>query len=80
MLQELADGSDNQCLKMNKVMAENDTPIYVNNTQIENVGTEIEHQRQTQRKGDSKKKHGRMDSITILYKACRSHYVVCSDI
>ena len=41
MLQELADESDNQGLNMNKsktkVMMENDTPIYVNNTQIENV-------------------------------------------
>ena len=42
MLQELADESENQGLKMNKsktkVMMENDTPIYyVNNTQIENV-------------------------------------------
>ena len=41
MLQELADDSENQGLKMNKsktkVMMENDTPMYVNNTQIENV-------------------------------------------
>ena len=41
MLQESADESDNQDLKMNKsktkVMMETDTPIYVNNTQIENV-------------------------------------------
>ena len=41
MLQELADESKNLGLKMNKsktmVMMENDTPIYVNNTQIENV-------------------------------------------
>jgi len=41
MLQNLADESGNQHLKMNKsktkVMMENDTPIYVNNTQIENV-------------------------------------------
>ena len=41
MLQELADESDSQCLKMNRsktnVMMETDTPIYVNNTQIENV-------------------------------------------
>ena len=41
MLQELADESDNQGLKMNKsktkVIMETDTPIYVNNTQIENV-------------------------------------------
>ena len=40
MLQELADESENQGLTMNKsktkVMMENDTPIYVNNTQIEN--------------------------------------------
>ena len=41
MLQELADKRDNQGLNMNKsktkVMMENATPIYVNNTQIENV-------------------------------------------
>ena len=41
MLLELADESDNQGLKMNKsktkVTMENNTPIYVNNTQIENV-------------------------------------------
>ena len=41
MLQEIADDSDNQGLKMNKsktkVMKETDTPIYVNNCQIENV-------------------------------------------
>ncbi|MEG7522671.1 MAG: hypothetical protein M3H12_06170 [Chromatiales bacterium] len=41
MLQEQADDSENQGLKMNssktKVMLENDTPIYVNTTEIENV-------------------------------------------
>ena len=39
MLQDLADESKNQGLKMNKtkVMTENDTPIYVNNTQIVKV-------------------------------------------
>ena len=40
MLQELAGESENQDLKMNKlktnVLVEHDTPIYVNNTQIEN--------------------------------------------
>ena len=40
MLQKLADESDKQGLKMNKsktkVMMETDTPIYVNNTQIDN--------------------------------------------
>ena len=45
MLQESADKSDNQDLKMNKsktkVMMETDTPIYVNNTQIENVESYI---------------------------------------
>ena len=45
MLQELADESDNQGLKMNKlktkVMMETDTPIYVNNTQIENIDSYI---------------------------------------
>ena len=41
MLQELADESEKQGLRMNisktKVMLENDTPIYINTTQIENV-------------------------------------------
>ena len=41
MLLELADESENQGLMMNKsktkVMMENDTSIFVNNTQIENV-------------------------------------------
>ena len=41
MLQEFADESENQGLKMNKsktkAMIENDTPMYVNNTQTENV-------------------------------------------
>ena len=41
MPQEFTDDSENQGLKMNKsktmVMMENGTPIYVNNTQIENV-------------------------------------------
>ena len=45
MLQELADETENQGLKMNKsktkVMMGNDTPIYVNNTQIENVESDI---------------------------------------
>ena len=40
MLQELADESENQSLKMikskTKVVMENDTPINVNNTQTEN--------------------------------------------
>ena len=75
MVQELADESDNQGLKMNKlktkVMMETDTPIYVNNTQIENIDSYIylgqrystKHQRQKPRQGDSKKNHGWMDSI-----------------
>ena len=41
LLQELADESDNQGLKINmsktKVMIENGTPTYVNNTQVENI-------------------------------------------
>ena len=44
-LQELADESENLGLKINKskikVMMENDTPIYLNNTQIENVESYI---------------------------------------
>ena len=43
MLQELANESENQYLKMNKsktkVMMENDTPI--NNTQIENIESHV---------------------------------------
>ena len=45
MLQELADESDNQGLKMNKsktkVMIETDTPIHFKNTPIENVESYI---------------------------------------
>ena len=45
MLYELADESENQGVKMNKsktkVMMENDTTIYVNNTQVENVESYI---------------------------------------
>ena len=68
MLHELADESDSQGLKLNKlktkVMIETDTPIYVNNTQIENVeGYIYLGQIQNPRQGDSKKNHGRVDSI-----------------
>ena len=52
MLQELADESEHQDLKMNKsktkVVMENDTPIYVNNTEIEKLHlpeTEKQHER-----------------------------------
>ena len=45
MLQELADEGENHGLKMYKskaeVVMENDTPVYVNNTQIENVESYI---------------------------------------
>ncbi len=45
MLPELDDESEDHVLKMNKskakVMMENDTPIHVNNTQIENVESSI---------------------------------------
>ena len=45
ILQELPDESDNQGMKMNKsktkMMMETYTPIYVNNTQIENVESYI---------------------------------------
>ena len=41
MLQDVADASKNQGLKMSmskkNVIIENDTPIYIDNTQIENV-------------------------------------------
>ena len=74
MLQELKDENENQGLKMNnsktKVMMEKDTQIYINNTLIENVesylrlpGTEIQHQRQKRRQGDSRQNHGWMGSI-----------------
>ena len=71
MLQTLADESEN--LNMNKsktkVMMENDTPIYIKNSQIENVesylyiGSEIEHTNKKTRRRDSKKNHGCVDSI-----------------
>jgi len=46
MLQELANESDNQGLKMNKsktkmIMEPHTPPIYVNNSQIENVESYI---------------------------------------
>ena len=45
MLLELADESENHGLKMNKskikVVMENDTPIYINNAQVENVESYI---------------------------------------
>ena len=45
MIQELADESENQGLKMNKsktkVMMETDISVYVNNTQTENVESYI---------------------------------------
>ncbi|MEG7522940.1 MAG: reverse transcriptase domain-containing protein, partial [Chromatiales bacterium] len=70
MLQELAAESENQGLKMNnsktKVMMENDTPIYINTNQIENVESYVylgQHQRQKPRQGDSTKNHGRLDDI-----------------
>ena len=73
MLQELADESENQVLKMNKsktkVMMENHSWIYVSNYsdkehwKLHLPGTEIQHQKQKPRQGDSKKNHGRMDSI-----------------
>ena len=54
LLQEIADENENQGLKMNnsktKVMTENNSPIYVNNTQIENIESYIYlGQRQKQR-------------------------------
>ena len=51
MLQELDDESENQGLKMNKsktkVMMENGTSIYVNNTKIENMERYIYRDRDT---------------------------------
>ncbi|KAK2169577.1 hypothetical protein NP493_1184g00003 [Ridgeia piscesae] len=50
-------------------MMKNDTPIYVNNTQIENfksciyMGQIYNNQRHKPRQGDSKKNYGRIDSI-----------------
>ena len=72
MLRELADASANQGLRMNKsktkLMMENDTPIYVNNTQIETVESYIylgqrHSTRDKKNQGGSKTNHGRMDSI-----------------
>ena len=41
----IADETENQALQMNnskkRVVMENDTPVYVNNTQIENIETYI---------------------------------------
>ena len=74
MLQEFADESDNQDLNMNKsktkVMMKNDTPLCQQHLDRERrklhlPGTEIDNQRQKPRKGDSKKNHGRMDSIRL---------------
>ena len=73
MLLELADKSENQGLKMNKsktkVIIEHDTPIYVNNTEIENfasyiyLGQRYRTRAKEQDIRDSKKNHGRTDSI-----------------
>ena len=71
MLQELADECDNHGLKINKsktkVMMETDTPIYVNNSQIENVESYMYLGQRCstgdKNQGDSKKNHSRMDSI-----------------
>ena len=72
MLQEIAYESENQGLKMNiaktKVVMENDTPIYVNNTQTENIESYVYlgHRYRTRtksRQGASKKTHGQTDSI-----------------
>ena len=69
MLQELSDDSESQVLKTNKsqtkVLAKTDTSIYINNAQIKKVETwdrDTTSEIQT-RQGDSKKNHGRMDSI-----------------
>ena len=72
MLQELVDESKNKGPEMNKsktsVIMKNDTPIYVNNTDIENVesfvclGQRYNTKKQL-RQRDSNKNHGRMDSI-----------------
>ena len=67
MLQELADESENQGLEINKsktkVIMENDTPILCpqhsdrERRKLHLLGTEIQHQRQKPRQGDSKKNH-----------------------
>ena len=71
MLQELADESENHGVNMDKsktkVIIEND--IYTATTpdrehwKLQIPGTEIQHQRQQPRQGDSKQNHDRMDSI-----------------
>ena len=80
MLQELADKSENQGLKMNKsktkVMMENDTPIYVNNTQIENVASYIYlgQRYSTRYKNQDKKNHGLVDSIRQAARHLQGQY------
>ena len=79
MLHVLADESDNHGLKMNKsktmVMMENDTSIYVNNTQIENVECYIYmgQKYRTRDKNQDKKIHRR---ITAGWTAFAKHRLV----
>ena len=72
MLQEVADESENQGLKMNKsnrkVMMENDTPNMSATLRSRTLKTTSTWDRATEaekktRQGDSKKNHGRMDGI-----------------
>ena len=73
VLHELADESDNQGIMSNKsktkVMTVTDKTIYVNNNQIENgeiyiyLGQKCNTRDKNPRQGNSKKNHGRVDSI-----------------
>ena len=74
MLQELADESENQGLNVNmsktRVIMETDTPIYVNNTQIENVESYIYlGQRYSTRDKNQNKEESRPDGQVTLEHA-----------
>ena len=74
MVQKLANESENQGLKMNKsktkVMMENDTPIYVNNTQIEKSYTYLGQRYNTREKNQDKEIQRR---ITAGWTAFAKH-------
>ena len=76
MLQELADERENRGLKMNmsktKVMMETDTPIYVNNTQIENVESYV-YLRQRHSTRDKNKDKENQRRITAGWTAFAKH-------
>ena len=78
---ECNDESKNQSLTTNKsktkVMMKNSTPIYVNINQIENVESYV-YQGQIysiSKKGDSKKRHGRMDSSRPIPRHIQEYHL-----